>query len=82
MKRSQLPVEGGFLSHKYSLKVVGHPHMAPITALCFPPGVASVVVSFFLAIYYNIINAWGFWYFFNSFQVRQRASGNKCRASA
>ncbi|XP_003477069.2 sodium- and chloride-dependent transporter XTRP3A [Cavia porcellus] len=31
-------------------------------------GVASVVVSFFLAIYYNIINAWGFWYFFNSFQ--------------
>ncbi|XP_052581723.1 sodium- and chloride-dependent transporter XTRP3A isoform X2 [Peromyscus californicus insignis] len=31
-------------------------------------GVASVVVSFFLAMYYNVINAWGFWYFFHSFQ--------------
>ncbi|EHA98645.1 Sodium- and chloride-dependent transporter XTRP3, partial [Heterocephalus glaber] len=31
-------------------------------------GMASVVVSFFLSIYYNIINAWGFWYLFNSFQ--------------
>ncbi|XP_047386560.1 sodium- and chloride-dependent transporter XTRP3 [Sciurus carolinensis] len=31
-------------------------------------GVASVVVSFFLSTYYNIINAWGFWYLFHSFQ--------------
>ncbi|XP_049718400.1 sodium- and chloride-dependent transporter XTRP3 isoform X1 [Elephas maximus indicus] len=32
-------------------------------------GVASVVVSFFLSMYYNVINAWGFWYLFHSFQV-------------
>ncbi|MEE6509150.1 hypothetical protein FKM82_024613, partial [Ascaphus truei] len=31
-------------------------------------GVASVVVSFFLCMYYNVINAWAFWYFFHSFQ--------------
>ncbi|XP_003794564.1 sodium- and chloride-dependent transporter XTRP3 isoform X2 [Otolemur garnettii] len=31
-------------------------------------GVASVVVSFFLCMYYNIINAWAFWYLFHSFQ--------------
>ncbi|XP_074260094.1 sodium- and chloride-dependent transporter XTRP3 isoform X2 [Saimiri boliviensis] len=31
-------------------------------------GVASVVVSFFLAMYYNVINAWAFWYLFHSFQ--------------
>ncbi|KAI5207920.1 sodium- and chloride-dependent transporter XTRP3 [Manis pentadactyla] len=31
-------------------------------------GVASVVVSFFLSMYYNIINAWAFWYLFHSFQ--------------
>ncbi|XP_049997389.1 sodium- and chloride-dependent transporter XTRP3 isoform X4 [Alexandromys fortis] len=31
-------------------------------------GVASVVVSFFLSMYYNVINAWGFWYLFHSFQ--------------
>lgn len=38
-------------------------------ALCLPTGVASVVVSFFLSMYYNVINAWGFWYLFHSFQV-------------
>uniref|UniRef100_A0ABI8AM77 Transporter n=1 Tax=Felis catus TaxID=9685 RepID=A0ABI8AM77_FELCA len=32
------------------------------------PGLASVVVSFFLSTYYNIINAWAFWYLFHSFQ--------------
>lgn len=32
-------------------------------------GVASVVVSFFLSMYYNVINAWAFWYLFHSFQV-------------
>ncbi|XP_074844357.1 sodium- and chloride-dependent transporter XTRP3 isoform X4 [Carettochelys insculpta] len=31
-------------------------------------GIASVVVSFFLSMYYNVINAWAFWYLFNSFQ--------------
>ncbi|XP_069329616.1 sodium- and chloride-dependent transporter XTRP3 isoform X1 [Eulemur rufifrons] len=31
-------------------------------------GVASVVVSFFLSMYYNVVNAWGFWYLFHSFQ--------------
>uniref|UniRef100_A0A5F9CT07 Transporter n=1 Tax=Oryctolagus cuniculus TaxID=9986 RepID=A0A5F9CT07_RABIT len=31
-------------------------------------GVASVVVSFFLSMYYNVINAWSFWYLFHSFQ--------------
>ncbi|OCT76122.1 sodium- and chloride-dependent transporter XTRP3A isoform X2 [Xenopus laevis] len=31
-------------------------------------GIASVVVSFFLCIYYNVINAWAFWYLFHSFQ--------------
>uniref|UniRef100_A0A8C8Z860 Transporter n=1 Tax=Prolemur simus TaxID=1328070 RepID=A0A8C8Z860_PROSS len=31
-------------------------------------GVASVVVSCFLSMYYNVINAWGFWYLFHSFQ--------------
>ncbi|XP_003476928.2 sodium- and chloride-dependent transporter XTRP3 [Cavia porcellus] len=31
-------------------------------------GVASVVVSFFLGMYYNVVNTWGFWYLFHSFQ--------------
>ncbi|KAG3279691.1 sodium- and chloride-dependent transporter XTRP3 isoform X2 [Ictidomys tridecemlineatus] len=31
-------------------------------------GIASVVVSFFGTIYYNVINAWSFWYLFHSFQ--------------
>uniref|UniRef100_A0A3Q3W963 Transporter n=1 Tax=Mola mola TaxID=94237 RepID=A0A3Q3W963_MOLML len=31
-------------------------------------GLASVVTSFYLCLYYNIINAWSFWYLFNSFQ--------------
>ncbi|XP_048190854.1 sodium- and chloride-dependent transporter XTRP3 [Perognathus longimembris pacificus] len=31
-------------------------------------GVASMVVAFFVSTYYNIINAWGFWYLFHSFQ--------------
>lgn len=34
-----------------------------------PTGVASVIVSFFLSMYYNVINAWAFWYLFHSFQV-------------
>lgn len=34
-----------------------------------PTGIASVVVSFFLSMYYNVINAWAFWYLFHSFQV-------------
>ncbi|XP_008577429.1 PREDICTED: sodium- and chloride-dependent transporter XTRP3 [Galeopterus variegatus] len=31
-------------------------------------GVASMVVSFFLTVYYNVINTWAFWYLFQSFQ--------------
>lgn len=31
-------------------------------------GLASVVTSLYLCLYYNIINAWSFWYLFNSFQ--------------
>ncbi|KAG7474217.1 sodium-and chloride-dependent transporter XTRP3 [Solea senegalensis] len=31
-------------------------------------GLASVVTSMYLCLYYNVINAWSFWYFFNSFQ--------------
>ncbi|KAM4821138.1 sodium- and chloride-dependent transporter XTRP3 [Thomomys bottae] len=31
-------------------------------------GIASMVVAFFVSTYYNIINAWGFWYLFHSFQ--------------
>lgn len=38
-------------------------------------GLASVVASFFLATYYNIINAWAFWYLFHSFQVSGRPQG-------
>ncbi|KAM9852594.1 sodium- and chloride-dependent transporter XTRP3 [Aulostomus maculatus] len=32
-------------------------------------GLASVVTSLYLCLYYNIINAWSFWYLFNSFQA-------------
>ncbi|XP_042526991.1 sodium- and chloride-dependent transporter XTRP3A [Dipodomys spectabilis] len=31
-------------------------------------GIASMVVAFFVSTYYNVINAWGFWYIFHSFQ--------------
>uniref|UniRef100_A0A1A7X3W1 Transporter n=2 Tax=Iconisemion striatum TaxID=60296 RepID=A0A1A7X3W1_9TELE len=31
-------------------------------------GLASVVTSVYLCLYYNIINAWSFWYLFHSFQ--------------
>uniref|UniRef100_A0A3P9JV59 Transporter n=1 Tax=Oryzias latipes TaxID=8090 RepID=A0A3P9JV59_ORYLA len=31
-------------------------------------GLASVVTSLYLCLYYNVINAWSFWYLFNSFQ--------------
>ncbi|CAL8287489.1 unnamed protein product [Merluccius merluccius] len=31
-------------------------------------GLASVLTSLYLCLYYNIINAWSFWYLFNSFQ--------------
>uniref|UniRef100_A0A665TLW5 Transporter n=1 Tax=Echeneis naucrates TaxID=173247 RepID=A0A665TLW5_ECHNA len=32
-------------------------------------GLASVVTSLYLCLYYNIINAWSFWYLFHSFQA-------------
>ncbi|KAI1885624.1 hypothetical protein AGOR_G00205750 [Albula goreensis] len=31
-------------------------------------GIASVMTSIFLCLYYNVINAWAFWYLFHSFQ--------------
>ncbi|XP_077382732.1 sodium- and chloride-dependent transporter XTRP3A-like isoform X2 [Festucalex cinctus] len=31
-------------------------------------GLASVVASLYLCLYYNVINAWSFWYLLNSFQ--------------
>ncbi|XP_041844103.1 sodium- and chloride-dependent transporter XTRP3-like [Melanotaenia boesemani] len=31
-------------------------------------GLASVVTSLYLCLYYNVINAWSFWYLFHSFQ--------------
>uniref|UniRef100_A0A8C2VXL1 Transporter n=1 Tax=Chinchilla lanigera TaxID=34839 RepID=A0A8C2VXL1_CHILA len=31
-------------------------------------GMASMMVSFFLSLYYNVVNTWGFWYLFHSFQ--------------
>uniref|UniRef100_A0A8C7FKC1 Transporter n=1 Tax=Oncorhynchus kisutch TaxID=8019 RepID=A0A8C7FKC1_ONCKI len=31
-------------------------------------GMASVVTSMYLCLYYNVINAWSFWYLFHSFQ--------------
>jgi hypothetical protein len=46
-----------------------------------------VVVSFFLSMYYNVINAWGFWYLFHSFQVSHSPGQNRnkkeggCRAA-
>lgn len=38
-------------------------------------GAASVLVSFFLCTYYNVVNAWAFWYLFHSFQVSGRGLG-------
>lgn len=32
-------------------------------------GLASIVTSVYLCLYYNVINAWSFWYLFHSFQV-------------
>ncbi|XP_066500143.1 sodium- and chloride-dependent transporter XTRP3-like [Hoplias malabaricus] len=32
-------------------------------------GIASVVTSLYLCLYYNVINAWSFWYLFHSFQA-------------
>ncbi|XP_012694184.1 sodium- and chloride-dependent transporter XTRP3 isoform X1 [Clupea harengus] len=31
-------------------------------------GIASVITSLYLCLYYNVINAWSFWYLFHSFQ--------------
>lgn len=33
-------------------------------------GIASCIVTFFVALYYNVIITWCFFYLFNSFQVR------------
>ncbi|KAL4657418.1 sodium- and chloride-dependent transporter XTRP3-like [Arapaima gigas] len=31
-------------------------------------GIASIIASVYLCLYYNVINAWSFWYLFHSFQ--------------
>lgn len=36
-----------------------------------------MLVSFFLCTYYNVINAWAFWYLFHSFQVSGRGLGQE-----
>lgn len=36
-------------------------------------GIASCVVTFFVALYYNVIITWCFFYLFNSFQVSSSA---------
>jgi solute carrier family 6 amino acid/orphan transporter-like 15/16/17/18/20 len=33
-------------------------------------GISSCIVTFFVALYYNVIITWCFYYLFNSFQVR------------
>ncbi|KAJ1203165.1 hypothetical protein NDU88_006958, partial [Pleurodeles waltl] len=38
-----------------------HPHLKGV-------GIASMLVSFLVGLYYNTIIAWVMWYFFNSFQ--------------
>ena len=35
----------------------------------FLSGIASMVVSFLVSVYYNVINTWSLWYLFHSFQV-------------
>lgn len=35
----------------------------------FLSGIASLVVSFLVSVYYNVINSWAVWYLFHSFQV-------------
>lgn len=46
--------------------------LAFVPTLCFLPplgvGVASVVLSFIVSIYYNLIITWSLYYFFNSFR--------------
>ncbi|XP_056290397.1 sodium- and chloride-dependent transporter XTRP3-like isoform X2 [Pseudoliparis swirei] len=54
------------IGQKMSLGSIGaftaiNPYMGGI-------GLASVVTSLYLCLYYNIINAWSFWYLFHSFQ--------------
>lgn len=38
-------------------------------------GISSCLVTFFVALYYNVIITWCFYYFFNSFQVSKFISG-------
>ncbi|KAM5292568.1 sodium- and chloride-dependent transporter XTRP3 isoform 4-T4 [Ctenodactylus gundi] len=40
----------------------------PYLCQLYGGGIASVVLSFYLSTYYNVINSWGFWYLFHSFQ--------------
>lgn len=39
-------------------------------------GIASCIVTFFVALYYNVIITWCFFYLFNSFQVSNKSSKN------
>lgn len=39
------------------------------TDFLFISGIASLVVSVLVSVYYNVINTWAIWYLFHSFQV-------------
>lgn len=45
------------------------PHLIFSMAFLFLSGIASLVVSFLISVYYNVINTWAIWYLFHSFQV-------------
>nr|XP_021502220.1 sodium- and chloride-dependent transporter XTRP3B-like [Meriones unguiculatus] len=40
----------------------------PYLCQMYGGGIASLVVSFFVSVYYNVINSWAIWYLFHSFQ--------------
>lgn len=75
-------MEGGLATgasweHTLGLAEGEGPSSVLSAALCFLAGIASVVVSFFLSMYYNVINAWAFWYLFHSFQVSHGPCQNR-----
>lgn len=42
--------------------------MKVMKVLCMSTGVASMIISFLVGLFYNTILAWVLWYFFHSFQ--------------